>query len=135
MPVELVSTTAKVNDVEKTWQVLSRYDYEGVTWLLRDEGTLKFVTGREPADESRQDWPHALTWDQVPNREDFSDEDSYYDAMYETFCERGDEGFLAALVELAPYLEAPLVILGAMDGGARAWLVLPGATKVETLDC
>jgi hypothetical protein len=54
------------------------------------------------------------------------------------FDDKGAEGYRALLLELAPYLETPLMVLlglwNLQDGSAQAWSVQPGAKEVETLD-
>jgi hypothetical protein len=53
------------------------------------------------------------------------------------FDEKGAEGYRALLLELAAYLETPLVVLLGLSDlkhcSARAWIVQPGAKEVETL--
>jgi hypothetical protein len=102
-------------------------------------------------------FPEAVRRDQLPNEEDFHedgeedlpdedddegfpDEDRWYKAVDKLYEEKGEEGFLALLRELAPHLESPLLILEVWNDvffghahGAEVWHVQPGASEVETL--
>jgi hypothetical protein len=54
----------------------------------------------------------------------------------ELFFENGSEGFVSLLVEIAPYLKAPLIILAGdmfVDFIAQTWLVQPGCKDVQTM--
>jgi hypothetical protein len=90
-------------------------------------------------------WPQALPLDLWPDEELAESElekDEFgrteWDRLYQ---EKGNEGFLALLRDLAPYLKTPLMILFLHrplphydPSSARAWTVHPGSKEVETLD-
>ncbi len=90
------------------------------------------------------EWPLALHRDQWPDEEEYPDEDSDEAELGETewdkrYEKKGEEGFLALLRDLAPFLETPLMILvvgrdhSFSTCAAQAWTVRPGRKKVKTL--
>jgi hypothetical protein len=148
MASTLKSTKAKVRDPEKARAVVDSYACRGVEVRLQEKGSeytleLAYHDG-EPEDSQL---PEALKHDQLPNEEDFPEEDddedspdkdgwdAVVDKLYE---EKGEEGFLSFVRELALYIESQLLILFSSwtlnyhDHGAQVWHVRPGATEVET---
>ena len=77
-----------------------------------------------------------MKWDMLPCEEEFDDDDAWFDAKFDILLENGSDGFLALLIELAPYLQAPLIIL-MLDTdcpfAAETWLVEPNCKNVQTL--
>ena len=139
MSVDISSTKSRVKDIAAVGDVLDAYETEGVDFLLDEEGNLKVALEKVEEDDAYgEEMPRALKLDELPNREKFTDEDSFWDAYNEAFDEKGDKGFLALLRELAPSLVTPLMILAleveSNDGFAHVWRVEPGATELETLD-
>jgi hypothetical protein len=142
MATTVTSTKAKVRNPEGVRKVLSSYVREGVEIKLQEEGsgwTLEMAYH----DEDLDSWasPAALDIVDLPGKDEYPDEDALFEAEWEAFHEKGEEGFLTLLRQLAPHLESPLLILRAaatsdngIDYAARAWRVEPGAKEVETLE-
>jgi hypothetical protein len=141
MSVTVTSTKAKVRDPERVREVLDSYEWEGVEIKLQQEGfgwTLEMAHHDEDSDSWV--WPAALRREDVPSEDQYPDMDDLLDAELKLYLEKGGEGFLALLRELAPHLESPLLILvtaasqsGGLDYAASAWRVEPGAKEVEVL--
>ena len=142
MSATVTSTKAKVRDPERVREVLESYEWEGVEIKLQEEDsgwTLEMAYRDE--DWESCDWPAALRSEDLPSEDQYPDEDALYDARADLLGEKGGEGFLALLRELAPHLESPLQVLAVaaspFDGfyyGAGAWRVEPGGKEVETLE-
>jgi hypothetical protein len=154
MSVQLTSTNAKVNDPQTVRKILDSYALRGVDIELCEEGsggTLKMAF--QEGDPDWWAWPLALHRDQWPDEEQYPDEDQFdedelgedEDELGETewgkrYEEKGEEGFLALLRDLAPCLETPLMLLVVGKDhftsfySAQAWTVHPGSKNVETLD-
>jgi hypothetical protein len=146
MSVELTSTTAKVNDPQTVRKILDSYALRGVDIELREEGsggTLEMAFQEGDPDLSER--PLALHRDQWPDEEEYpAEEELDEDELGETewdnrYEEKGEEGFLALLRDLAPCLETPLMILVVGKEcftsfySAQAWTVHPGSKEVTTL--
>jgi hypothetical protein len=142
MSVIVTSTKAKVRDPEGVRKVLSSYVWEGVEIKLQEEdsGWTLEMTYR---DEDLDSWatPAVLHLLDLPSEGEYPDEKALFQAEWDAFHEKGDEGFLTLLRQLAPHLESPLLILRAaatssngIDYAARAWRVEPGAKEVESLE-
>jgi hypothetical protein len=144
MSVKLSSTRVKVRDSEKVRGILDAYETEGVEIQLQDDRTLEMAFEEE--DPNWSEWPLALHRDQWPDEDRFPDvaisdtdplEESAWDKAFE---EKGKEGFLSLLRELASYLESPLLVLVTARtydfnfAGATVWLVQPGTTEVQSLE-
>jgi hypothetical protein len=136
MPVVLNSTTAKVRDFNKVRDILCNYEWRCINFQLEKargkKGTLALTRDNDDMD----DWPEALKLEDLPCQEEFEDKDSWFDAEFEAFCEKGDEGFLALLNELAPFLETQLLILALQWPDfpqAVVWCVQPDCKDVLTL--
>jgi hypothetical protein len=144
MSIELTSTKAKVRDAQKVREILESYALQGVDIELYEEGpggTLEM--GFQEGEPDWFEWPLALHRDQWPpeNPDEELDEDDWveteWDKRYE---EKGEEGFLALLRDLAPCLETPLMILAVAKDrhsptcAVQAWTVHPGSKDVERLD-
>jgi hypothetical protein len=146
MSVMVTSTKAKVRDPEKVRAVLESYQWEGIEVELH-EGGQQWVLAMafEEGDFDWWEWPLALHRGQWPSEDRYPDEEKWdeetlgeteWDRAYE---EKGAEGFLALLRDLAPYLETPLLILVTIRDisdhsvQSQAWSVHPGAKEVETL--
>jgi hypothetical protein len=138
----VTSTTAKVKDAEKLKQVLNNYDLKGIYLLLDKECNHLTAIDNPYGDPNDPDWPQALPIDQIPSSpDDDEDKDAMVDwdiACDEVFYEKGGEGLIALLREVAPCLEEPLTFLALalVDGRAIAgvWIVQPGSTEVQTLE-
>ena len=133
--VDVNCTKAKTKGKQKVGEVLSRYELEGVQFLLDKKGNLEVAVEKDDDQEYGEVWPRAVKKNQLPDRNKYRDEDSWWDAVFEVFAERGDEGFVTLLGELAPHLATPLIILAArlIDGyvgAAQMWRIAPGAKKV-----
>ena len=141
MSVTVTSTKAKVRDPERVREVLESHEWEGVEIKLQEEGsgwTLEMAHHDEEWDW--WDWPAALRSEDLPSEDQYPDEDAFFEAEGTLYRDKGGEGFLALLRELAPHLESPLLILvvaatplHGFEYAARAWRVEPGAREVETL--
>jgi hypothetical protein len=140
MGVTLKSNKVYVRDVERLRERLADYEWEGVEFVIREEGsrwTLELVY----SEDDLEVWasPAAVKLEDLPDVEADPDDD-YSEAEGEVWVEKGEEGFLSLLGELAPHVESALLILvgeGSLLSGhghsAQAWLVQPGAKEVETL--
>jgi hypothetical protein len=132
LKVTCIEAKVRDADVGNLQEVLDTYYTRGALFVLTD-GYLKVDT------EPDEVWCDALKWDQVPDPEEFPDEDSYWEASCEVWQKEGKEGFLALLLEIAPYLESPLIILAVCDRdlepgySAQVWSVQPGTMEVKTL--
>lgn len=140
MATTWVSSKAKVHDVEMLKKVLDSYAWPvDVNIDLREEdsGGILEVT-YEDGDWDAWCSPTAVKVEDLPDPDLYPDDDHFFDAEFEVFEEKGNEGFLALLRELAQHLESPLQFLVANHSGinhaATVWLVHPGATDVETLE-
>jgi hypothetical protein len=124
----MASTKAKVKDVEKLNEVRSNYELQGIDFQVDDAGRLTAV-GLEDDDWH---WPQALKDDQLPydKLDPEKDEDAWDEALSDLYEEKGDDGFLSLLGEVAACLESPLVILAVRrDEGflvGATWIVQPG---------
>jgi hypothetical protein len=141
MSVTLKSTKAKVRDPEKVRAVLDSYALKGVEIELREEGSGWFLEmAYHDGDPEWWEWPVAVRPEQLPSEEQYADEEAFDEAEDDVYEEKGHEGFLALLRDLAPHLESALLILFSLktlnyyDHAAQAWHVQPGATEVETLE-
>ncbi len=131
MYAELSSSKAKVKDIAKVRDVLESYDMQCVQFLLYEDGVLDVVLVTDPETDDGEAWPQALRQDHRPDRDEFPDEESWRDAIYLAWDEKGDEGFVDLLRELGPYLLTPLMILAASRAGhgarAQVWRIEPRA--------
>jgi hypothetical protein len=122
---------AKISDEQKVAAVLDSYKMQGLKFL-RDEETL---TVDVDWDGQLGKLPRAVKWDELLDRNQYPDEDSWLGAISAMFNERGEEGFLSLLRELAPYLETPLAIAAVgFEKGVyilMRWRIEPGASEVE----
>jgi len=145
MSVTLKSTKAIVRNPEKVREILASYEWVLIEIQFREENakwTLE-MNYDDDDDEDMDAWhrPAFVKIEDLPDEEEFPDEDAYYDARIDVFHNKGDEGFLALLGELAAHLESPFLILYAeaslLDGfgyGAEVWRVEPGVAEVEHLE-
>jgi hypothetical protein len=85
--------------------------------------------------------PRAVRLEEMPDPDEYSNDDDLYMAQQDTFDEKGGEGFLALLVDLAHYLESPLMILvadaslcGGFGYAAQVLRIEPGGIEVESLE-
>ena len=136
MMVHLSYRGGKTKDKEKVAEVLSGYELEGVQFLLDEQGNLEVAVENVDGQEYGEEWPRAVKKDQLPDRDKYPDQVSWWDAVFKVFSGRGDEGFEALLGELAPLLATPLIILASElisdSGSAQLWRIAPGASEVET---
>lgn len=138
MSVRMASTKAKGKDAEKLKEVQNKYELDGFNFQLDQEGNLQALP-----DSDLDHWPQAVHIDDLPEHPDEKhehDEDAWDDwnlAWEEVFHEKGDEGFISLLREVAPCLETPLLILCLNYEGepvAQAWNVQPSGAEVQTLE-
>jgi hypothetical protein len=146
MSVELTSTKVKVSDHRAVRKILDSYALRGVEIELHEKGsggTLELTF--QERDPDWVEWPLALHRDQWPDEEQHPDEELDEDELGETewdkrYDEKGEEGFLALLRDLAPCLETRLMILVVGKDrftsfySAQAWTVHPRSKQVETLN-
>jgi hypothetical protein len=139
MSTTLTSSKAKVRNPKKVREILYSYDWDDFEIKLEKEDTgwtLEVVSYEDNFDAIM--WPRAVKIEDLPDKDDYPDEDAYFDAEFEVYCDKGDEGFLALLQELAPHLESPLLIL-ALEANtdfypiAEVWRVEPGGKEVENM--
>jgi hypothetical protein len=128
----LESTKAKVRDVQAVKEVLDRYWYYFDPEIETQGGVGNGYLTLSGFDS----WPEALRVEDWPDDEEYPDEDAWDDAMRHLLAEKGNEGFVAMLRELAPYLETPLTIVwhrieGGEFDGAGQWTVWPGSPYVQ----
>src|SRR4051812_21693895 len=101
------SNQAKVNEIEAVQDVLYSYYYAFDVKLEPDEtdvgGTLELVLSSE--------CPQALSVESIPDPDEYPSKDEWYCQRSRLLTDRGYEGFLTMLAELAPYLESPLTII------------------------
>jgi hypothetical protein len=134
----VVSTKVKA-DREKVGSVLGKYDLEGVEFRFDGAGRLEAV-----GPESEEDglWPRAVLAAECSGRaedddEDDDDEDDDFDELYYPYDEKGSEGFVALLRELAGCIEAPMTVLAVSHdfdsnwSNSCVWRVEPGGTVEE----
>jgi integrase len=108
----LYSARHRVRDPERVREALDSYAREGLEIKLQEEGsgwTLEMAY----RDEDWESWdlPAALSINDLPREDQYPDEDAYFEAEGKDYRERGDQGFLTLLRELAPHLESPLLIV------------------------
>lgn len=134
--IAVSSTKPKVRDTEKLSEILNGHNCLRVKFVLDEAGNLEVVLANNP--DLEDEWPQAIKPSQLPSREAYAEEYEWEDAVDFAFGEKGDEGFLELLLEMAPYLESPLIILAIQhpdaDSDAKVWLVQPAATEVQTLE-
>jgi hypothetical protein len=125
------STKTKVNNVTAVQDILDNY-WCGFEPQIEPEhaGTGTLTLAGWDAD------PQAVHVDQWPDDEEYPDEDDWDDAMQLVLEEKGNEGFVAMLRELAPYLQTPLTVVWhsifeGHFGGAGQWTVQPGSPDVQ----
>jgi hypothetical protein len=139
----VTSTKAKVRDPQKIREILADYEVDGVEIQLHEEdGSWLLEVVCEDPDALVLGWPAALHIDDWPDEDRYPDEEEEDEdgpretEWFKRFQEQGDEGFLALLRDLIPYLETSLLILAVeyFDfPGAEAWGIHPGAKDVTTL--
>jgi hypothetical protein len=141
MGVTLKSNKVYVRDVERLRERLADYESEGVEFNLREEGA-RWTLELEHAEDDLEVWdsPRAVKVEDLLDVEADPDDDDYSEAEAEVWAEKGEEGFLSLLGELAQHVESALLILVGegteLEGyrySAQAWLVQPGAKEVATL--
>jgi hypothetical protein len=138
MSTKLVSTKARVGARKKVRAILDSYATDGVEFRLTDDRRGWFLEAAfEEDDLGAWGFAAAVHHDQLPDKEAYADEGAWMEAWDGVLVEKGQEGFLVLLRELAPHLKTPLLILsaswGGAEGGARAWIVQPGAKEPVTL--
>jgi hypothetical protein len=141
MSVQLIITKAKASDSQKVREISKSYKFRGVELGIQDEaeGCFLIMSFNDKAYESFQ-WPAALHRDLWPHEEPNPDDEdklgnNIWDKLFE---EKGRDGFLALLQDLAPYLETPLLIV-LVNGlpnrsSTSAWSVQPGVKEVQELE-
>ena len=130
-----VTSTKTKADFEKVQEILSRYQLECIDFVFDKNGYLHAI-GEKGNEEVL---PRAVLVVDLPKREDFEDEQEYWDSMWYVFSDEGEKGFIALLRELATCIETPMTILSAGIGGnhsasAYMWSIEPGSAEVQTLD-
>lgn len=138
MPAELKSNKAKIRSPEKVKEILDSYELDYVDINLHEsekECELEMSLLSNDPEAGPLAW--ALSSDWLPDKEEFPDDDAWFEAVDDLMREKGDDGFLALLRDLAPYLETPLMILAAGHecrwSSARVLRVQPGHQDVEEL--
>jgi hypothetical protein len=142
MSVTLKSNKAKVRDHDSVLIVLADYDLDGVEIDVKKENsswTLEMAY--HDSDFNSLTAPRAVRLEEMPDPDEYSNDDDLYMAQQDTFDEKGGEGFLALLVDLAHYLESPLMILvadaslcGGFGYAAQVLRIEPGGIEVESLE-
>jgi hypothetical protein len=138
MSTKLVTNKVRIRDPKKVRASLDPRQMDGIKFRVRKQGT-GYVLDAAFKTWDPTDWqaPVAVRLDQLPAREGYADEEAWLEAADEVLSAKGREGFLALLRELAPHLEAELLILSASRGEGRCWAevwcVRPGAKEVQTL--
>jgi len=141
MNEKLTSNLAKIKDPEAVENILCNYLFRfevfvreteaGGGWTLEMAGVGR---GTGVGDSARGE-PLALPTDQVPNPWQHPMPESPFAEMIALLQERGQEGFAAMLLDLAPFLETELKVRAVSDQAdlhvAQEWLVRPGAQKLE----
>src|SRR4029077_21049542 len=133
MSVKLRSAAGKLNDAIRAGQTCAKYRYTFSLEIRADgenpaTGTLR-ISGRN--------WPAALKKEQIPEDGKDSDDESRFNALAALYEQKGEQGFVALLLDLAPCLETPLTIQAIEYDFdefhiAREWIIQPGARAVET---
>jgi hypothetical protein len=126
------STKGNVSNVKAIKSILDSYWTEFEPIVVPNEGAESgsiTISGHDS-------WPSALHISEWPDSEEHTDDQDWDDAMSDLLEEKGEEGFLALLRDLAPYLETPLTIVWCdiFEGdfwGAAQWTVCPGSPDVE----
>jgi hypothetical protein len=132
MIVKLKSTKAIVTDVKKVRDIFDTYTYTGVDYKIRSLKGKKALELIGPYDL----WPEAIKADLLPSEDKFDNQDDYDEAWLVAWGDKGEQGFQNLLIELAAYLETPLLILVAsIENGctSQTWLVEPGCKDVREL--
>jgi hypothetical protein len=140
---------AVVKDLRKVQEIIDSYALDGV------EPQLKMIASSwvlamsfEDLDYDGSAFPLALHKRDCPAEEQYppvpvdDDSEMTYDlattAWEKQFDEKGKEGFLAFLRDLAPCLETPFLVLhlfwDSTGSSATTWLVLPETTEVEAIE-
>jgi hypothetical protein len=125
---------AKVNNVKAVRKILERYDSRLPLEVVADgkDGKGRLVLGRQDPFDSR--WPSAV--DDLPD-EAFDDDDWWFDGRDELHEKLGEKGLTDLLIELAPYLDSPLIVQAASVssmgefGRAKEWTIGPQDKEVE----
>jgi hypothetical protein len=130
--IEIQSTKANVSNVQAVKSIFDSYwydfDFQIETHDSAGNGCLT-LSGIDS-------WPEAMHLEDLPDDEEYPDEDDWDDALQDLLMEKGNEGFVAMLRKLAPYLETPLTVvwysIDAYDfHGAGRWTVWPGSPDVQ----
>ena len=128
MSANIKSTAAKLSDAIGAREICGKYRFNfSIAVCAAGEnpatGTLRI---------SGKNWPAALLQEQVPADDKDSDDESRFNALAMLYEQKGEEGFIALLRDLAPCLETPLTIQAteynyAEFHIAQEWIVQPGA--------
>jgi hypothetical protein len=141
MSVRLTSNKARIRDLQEVREILDSYEWDNLDLTFQEEGAV-WTLEIHYHDYDLDAWERqvALRDEDLPSKVEYPDEDDHFDGESDLLKEKGDEGFLALLCELAAHLESLLVILVAVTSliadnvsATQAWLVEPGAKEVETL--
>jgi hypothetical protein len=134
----LKSTTAKVKNAKKLKKVLSKYELRGIAFQVDEERNLEAVNDPNDSPEVPH-WPEAVLEDQLPPYPDDENDEDALEAYEEVFDEKGGEGLIALLREIATCLETPLLIVALNRNAfeepvAQVWNLQPGVAEVQTLE-
>jgi len=127
------SNRATVRDLIAVCRIRNRYDHNLEIAAEPDLATGTYVLRISDADER---WPLAVRED-VFHVDERLDEEAYCEARDKVLEQHGDEGFVAFLLEVAPYVTSTLTVQATAVGsggeffGAKEWTVKPGSKGVD----
>ena len=132
MSVKIKSTVAKLSDAIGAREICGKYRFNfSIDVCSAGEnpatGTLRI---------SGQNWPAAVRQDPVPADDNDCDEESRFNALAALYEQKGEQGLVDLLRDLAACLETPLTIQATEHDfdefhTAQEWNVQPGATDIE----
>jgi hypothetical protein len=126
------STKAKVKNVQAVEEVLDRYWHEFDPEIEDDDGSASGSLTLSGYDA----FPQAVSEADWPADDEYPDDHAWESAVEDLLWKLGDEGFVALLQDLAPYLGTPLTVVWHWTGsgeflGAGQWTVWPGSPYVQ----
>jgi hypothetical protein len=135
--VPLAINEPTVKNVPEVRRILDQYDSRlPLEVIAEGDGSVGTLTLRQEMYEA-EEWPSAVKVEDLPAEGAFNDidlENEVVDSLHE---KRGQRGLTTLLLELAPYLDSPLIVKAASfssDGEfyrAAEWTTRPGAAEVE----
>lgn len=132
--LKVTSNTARVTDATMVRKIVNEFAYRDCEFNICDdkgEATLEL-------EGEGLFFPLACRETHLPDEKQFPDNESWDQACDDMLYEKGETSFDDLLVELASFLQTPLIILVAelseFVAYAFTFIINPGSTTVEKLD-